>query len=778
MALPPRVSRYIRTVCITAVGSVIAMVAIGPGGWRVSALPQLLVLLALTTASEYFGTDIRHRGQAETLTMYEAVVVVNIAFLPAGQAATISLLGLVIALLLKRRELIKTVFNTSMYAVALGPAIVLHDLMAGSSALASRGVLTGGELAGLAVAAAIFAFLNLILISQLLALFEERTAWEVIAESGLISVLTLLGNAAVGLITVVVWAREPAVLPAVLLVVFSLHLAYRASGRQMDERERFQHLYGIGQALSSSLVLTDVLPDVLPRIASLFRAEEARLFYAGEPGLPLGARFGTDGFAFGSASDEDQAAVALAAGGFEPVLAQVGSAPEGWAEVMVAPLVASGRPQGVLVIGNRRRPAGIGRRDLAILSPLASGLASSLSNTAQVNEVQEEKSKLEQIVGLSSDGILLVNGSGLIQLWNTAMERITGVPAAEAVGAPYDSLLAGTDSGGTRQTLERLLIGSGPENPRVSGELHLNTREGQQRWLRCNHSLLYEGGSWTTDVVIVHDVTRMRQTEKLKADFVATVSHELRTPITPIKGYVELLRGKGARLPEDKRQEMLGVIAERADHMARLIEDLLLASRISSGAPGTAIPGLRAERIDLGEVAERAAADYLRDPRCRLRVDGAGEPLPVEADPMRLTQILSNLLSNAHKYSPADRPVLLRIHREDDRVLASVIDRGRGIPREELDRVFDKFHRVEDPMTMTTGGTGLGLFIARELARAMNGDIEVSSVLHQGSTFTLALPLATGAAATAAPAGAGQGRPGFPDSMRRLADVTVIRPWA
>ena len=118
----------------------------------------------------------------------------------------------------------------------------------------------------------------------------------------------------------------------------------------------------------------------------------------------------------------------------------------------------------------------------------------------------------------------------------------------------------------------------------------------------------------------------------------------------------------------------------------------------------------------------------------------------VEADPMRLTQILSNLLSNAHKYSPADRPVLLRLHRDGDRVLASVVDRGRGIPREELDRVFDKFHRVEDPMTMTTGGTGLGLFIARELARAMKGDIEVTSVLHQGSTFSLHLPVAAGEA--------------------------------
>jgi PAS domain S-box-containing protein len=735
-ALPPRVSRYIGTVAAAGVGSLVAMFAVDPGGWRVGAVPGLLVLLALTTASEYFGTEVRHRQQAEVVTMYEAVVVVNIALLPAGQAALVSLLGLLLANLLARREPVKLLFNLSMYAAALGPAIVLHELFTTGPGLA----LDPRAIAGLALAAATFALINLLLISQLLALLEDRTPSAVIVESGLFSVLTLLGNAAVGLIAVVVLAREPLVTPAVLFLIATLHLAYRATGREVDERERMAHLYDVGQALSSSLVVTDVLPDVLPRVAGLFRAEEVRLLFTDSATVPVGARFGPDGFSIGSAVGADLAAAALVAGATEPVVAGVGEAPAGWLDVLVAPLLAQGRPQGVLIVGNARRAGGFGPRDLPLISPLASGLAGALENAAQMAAVHEEKSKLEQIVALSSDGILLVDGHGTIRLWNAAMERMTGVSEAEASGRHYDELLAGNDQSGARHALQRLLAGSGPDAPRVSGEVRVASREGQDRWLRCNHSLLYEGDGWTTDVVIVHDVTLMRQTEKLKADFVATVSHELRTPITPIKGYVELLRGKGARLGEDKRQEMLTVIAERADHMARLIEDLLLASRISSGQPGTAIPGLRSERCDLGEVAARAAGDYLRDPRGRLRVDGPGGPLPVEADPMRLTQVLSNLLSNAHKYSPGDRPVVLRLHRDGDWALASVTDRGRGIPREELARVFDKFHRVEDPMTMTTGGTGLGLFIARELARAMNGDIEVTSVLHKGSTFTLRLP--------------------------------------
>jgi hypothetical protein len=104
--------------------------------------------------------------------------------------------------------------------------------------------------------------------------------------------------------------------------------------------------------------------------------------------------------------------------------------------------------------------------------------------------------------------------------------------------------------------------------------------------------------------------------------------------------------------------------------------------------------------------------------------------------------VLANLISNAHKYSPADQEVRLRVWRDNGWAMAAVSDRGRGIPREELDRVFEKFHRVEDPMTMTTGGTGLGLYIARELTRAMGGEIEATSAPRRGSTFTVRLPLA------------------------------------
>jgi len=359
-----------------------------------------------------------------------------------------------------------------------------------------------------------------------------------------------------------------------------------------------------------------------------------------------------------------------------------------------------------------------------------------------VDRLRHEKAALEQVVRLAVDGIALLDGSGHVRLWNRAMERITGVPARTALDRGYDDLLAGPDSSGTPATLDRLLAEVGPDSPNACSEILIHPAEGLERWLCCDHALEFAGGVWTADVVTVRDITRLREIERAKADFVAAVSHELRTPITPIKGYVELLRVKGESMSEELRQDVLRTVAERTNHMARLIEDLLLVSRISSEGPGAVVLGLQLESTDLVEVTRKAAVDFLRDPASRLELELPAAPLEVHADPLRLSQVLVNLLSNAHKYSPPETPVQLRLWREGGWAKVAVVDRGHGIPTAELERIFDKFHRIQDPMTMAVGGTGLGLYIARELARAMGGEVEVSSTPEHGSTFVVRLILA------------------------------------
>jgi PAS domain S-box-containing protein len=360
----------------------------------------------------------------------------------------------------------------------------------------------------------------------------------------------------------------------------------------------------------------------------------------------------------------------------------------------------------------------------------------------RVDRLRHEKAALEQVVRLAVDGIVLLDGSGHVRLWNRAMERMTGVSARDALDRGYDDLLAGPDSSGTPATLDKLLAGAGPDRPNACSEILVQPAEGLERWLCCDHSLEFGGDEWTADVVTVRDITRQREIERAKADFVAAVSHELRTPITPIKGYVELLRVKGESMGEELRQDVLRTVTERTNHMARLIEDLLLVSRISSEGAGAVLLGLQLESTDLVEVTRKATVDFLRDPASRLELELPAAPLEVHADPLRLSQVLVNLLSNAHKYSPPETPVQLRLWREEGWAKVAVVDQGHGIPAEELERIFDKFHRIQDPMTMAVGGTGLGLYIARELAHAMGGEVEVSSTPEHGSSFVVRLPLA------------------------------------
>jgi signal transduction histidine kinase len=218
------------------------------------------------------------------------------------------------------------------------------------------------------------------------------------------------------------------------------------------------------------------------------------------------------------------------------------------------------------------------------------------------------------------------------------------------------------------------------------------------------------------------------------------VSHELRTPITPIKGYARLLASRGDRMEPARRLHALQTIEDRADHLSRLVDDLLMASRVQSKTETSKL-AVKRESEDLRNIVRQAATAFplLSD---RLEVRLPAQPVQAYCDDMRAVQCIANLIGNAEKYSEAGTPILVELLPESTgsgpRVV--VTDHGRGIPPAEHERIFERFHRVEDPFTMTTGGSGLGLFIARELARAMGGDITVKSVPGEGSTFYLSLP--------------------------------------
>ncbi|HEX2029510.1 MAG TPA: ATP-binding protein [Nitriliruptorales bacterium] len=368
-------------------------------------------------------------------------------------------------------------------------------------------------------------------------------------------------------------------------------------------------------------------------------------------------------------------------------------------------------------------------------------------------EVAAERDRLDRVVMGASDGIMLLDPDGTVQVWSPAMERLTGVPASAAMQHNAAEVLTGVDADGEPVDPSQPLATADPAEPLTVVEMALRHRRGGERIVVARHTLLFdEHDRCTGDVVLFHDVTRERETARMQDDFVSRVSHELRTPLTPIKGFAQsLLRHFEAMEPQARRRA-LEQIVDRADHMTRLIDDILLVGQMSSQRAAV-VGHLHAIPTDLAAVVERVVDSFRVAHKDRVfKVETAAELPAAHADPARVEQIVGNLLSNACTYSQHGRPVRVTVTGSSlTGVEVTVIDHGRGIAAENLERVFDRFYRVEDPMVMETGGLGLGLFIAREFAEAMDGSITVSSRPGEGSAFTLRLPVAGEAPASTTP---------------------------
>jgi signal transduction histidine kinase len=233
----------------------------------------------------------------------------------------------------------------------------------------------------------------------------------------------------------------------------------------------------------------------------------------------------------------------------------------------------------------------------------------------------------------------------------------------------------------------------------------------------------------------------IQETEKVREGFLTTISHELRTPLTPIIGFTKFLLRREDVDPSTRR-EALASMLERAEHMQRLVEDLLLAAVVG----GERSVHSRREPVDVVEVVARTMSSARTTHPDRDFVLETGSPILAVGDSLRLRQVVGNLLDNAAKYSPQDAPVLVRVFREGDEAVIEVADRGRGIPTDKQAEIFRRFRRLESPEKMETGGSGLGLFIVDQLVRAMGGTVTITSRPGGGSTFSVRLEAMAGSA--------------------------------
>jgi signal transduction histidine kinase len=394
---------------------------------------------------------------------------------------------------------------------------------------------------------------------------------------------------------------------------------------------------------------------------------------------------------------------------------------------LVAPIRYEGTPVGTLTFYAVTAPRRFDSVAVAVAELIASEAADVLERTRLQEEVIEERERAARVLEHIGDGVLVVDGAGVIRLWNPAIAALTGLRAAETLGRRPPDVLHGWAA------IEPLVpVASAPAHAAAHAEtlpLELDDRE---LWISISAVQFSDG-----TVYALRDLTEERGIERLKSEFVATVSHELRTPLAAVYGAAMTLRRQDVTLDDDHRSRLLDMIAGESDRLARIVDQVLAASQLDSGSFAFAVEHCQPGPLAL-QVVEAARVHAPSDVGIAI---APGNDLPaVACDPDMLRQVLANLVENAVKFSPDGGQVTVSLDRHEGRVLFSVRDEGLGIPPREQERIFEKFFRLDPNLTRGVGGTGLGLYICRELVRRMGGRIWVASSEGEGSTFFFELP--------------------------------------
>jgi len=330
----------------------------------------------------------------------------------------------------------------------------------------------------------------------------------------------------------------------------------------------------------------------------------------------------------------------------------------------------------------------------------------------------EQGANAAQALAHVSDAVFLVDDNSVIHFWNAAGEQLFGVNAGDAVGRPAAAIV--------------------PEYARLVEAARRDDRfvpvriGGEERWLAPVISA-FDGGT----VLTVRDATAGYVLERTRADFVATASHELRTPLTTVYGGARTLIAHRDTLERGQQDKLLHMIEQESEHLVQIVDQLLVSAQLDRGGV----------HLDESEVDVLALSAGVVE-SARMRAAGKNMVLlqmptamvPLQCDEALLRQVLVNLVENGIKYSPDGGRVDVLVSEEPGWVRLEVVDEGIGIPAAELDRIFEKFYRLDAAMTRGVGGSGLGLYISREIVMQMGGTLTARSDPEEGSTFTVVLP--------------------------------------
>ncbi|UHA75395.1 cell wall metabolism sensor histidine kinase WalK [Paenibacillus sp. 481] len=380
----------------------------------------------------------------------------------------------------------------------------------------------------------------------------------------------------------------------------------------------------------------------------------------------------------------------------------------------------------------------MGTDEIGQLSEAFNYMTRQLQEALNANE--EEKEKLASILTNMSDGVVATNEQGKVILVNRRACGMLGVKPSDAEGKDMATLLHIAAEqvealvSGQRSSLLLPLMSQEDEVALSSGNNQSETI------LRVTFTPIHRRGEGVTgSIVVLQDVTEQEKLEQSRREFVANVSHELRTPLTTIKSYVEAL-DDGALEEQQLAERFVGVIGNETERMIRLVTDLLHLSRFDSKQAK-----LRKLPTDIQEMLEDVADRFslkFKDKRIQVGIEVDMRAGMAIIDRDQIDQVLDNLVSNAVKYTPEGGSIVLRgVPAESKGLIAvSVEDNGVGIPPKDLERIFERFYRVDKARSRNMGGTGLGLSIAREMVRAHGGDIGMESTCNVGTKVTFTLP--------------------------------------
>jgi len=364
---------------------------------------------------------------------------------------------------------------------------------------------------------------------------------------------------------------------------------------------------------------------------------------------------------------------------------------------------------------------------------LAFGLNRMASQLVErIKEIEAQGRQVETILRSMSEGIIATDQNGRITKCNHAAAVLLHIPAERLVGR----LLAESMRSQEMNDLVRGVIQSGKsENMPItwnadSGEHHLDAKVSP---------LSNTDGSPNGVVVVLSDITRLRKLEQSRKEFVANVSHELKTPLTSIKGFIETLLDGAMHEPEEAKR-FCEIISLQVERLQAIIEDLLSLSRIEQESERGAI---KLQRINLHDLLE-SAIDHVMPRAVEKRMAIhllCPDDAEIDAHQNLLEQAVMNLLDNGIKYSDPGKEITVVVVPDADTCRIDIKDQGLGISPEHLDRIFERFYRVDKSRSRKQGGTGLGLSIVKHVVSAHGGVISVESIPGKGSTFTIRLPM-------------------------------------